>query len=68
MGRGEGEMKLDLSKIDVITVCGGIDSIPAETGERIIHPHEAVYAFSLLTIYTGRLKIVIWIRGFLGAA
>jgi len=49
-----------------IIVCGGIDSIPANIGERIIHPHEATYAFSLLTIYACRLKIFIWIRGFLG--
>ena len=65
MGCGEGELKLDLSKIVVVTICG-IDSIPANTGERIIHPHEAAGAFALLVIYAGMLKIVIWIRGFLG--
>jgi len=61
-------LKLDLSKIDVVTLYGGIDSIPVDTVERIIHPCEAANTFALLVIYTGRLKIIIWIRGFLGAA
>jgi len=64
MGCGEGELKLDLSKIDAITICGGINSIPADTCERIIHPREAADAFALLSNYAGKLKIVIWIRGF----
>lgn len=33
MGCGEGELKLDVSKIHVITVCGSIDSILANTSE-----------------------------------
>lgn len=64
MGRGEDELNLDLSKINVVIVCGGIDSIPVDTVERIIHPHEAADAFAMLAIYASRLKIVIWIRGF----
>lgn len=64
---GEGELKIDLSKIEAVIVCGVIESIPAYTGEGIIHPREVVDTFSLLAIYAGNLKIVIWIRGFFGA-
>jgi len=108
MGCGEGELRLDLSKIDAImdwsidievvlesdtiipangicgsyksvtlafipvvcsaiTVCGGVDSIPTNIGERIIHPCKIGDTFALFTIYACMLKIFIWIRGFLGA-
>lgn len=66
LGCGEGELKLDLSKIEFVTVYGGIDSISADTGEIIIRPRDIVYAFSMLIIYIVKVKIVIWIRGFLG--
>ena len=46
LGRGEGELKLDLSKIDSVIVCGGIDSIPTDKCERIIHPLEYEDAFA----------------------
>ena len=61
-------MKLYLSKIDAIIVCGGIGSIFEDTGEGIIHPRKGIDAFALLIIYAGRLKIFIWIRCFLGVA
>ena len=68
MGCEEGDLKLDLSKIDTTIVCGGSESIPADTSEGLIHPREATDAFALLAIHVGRFKIVIWIRGFLGVA
>ena len=68
MGCGEGELNLYLSKIKVVTVCRGIDSIPPDTGEGIIHPREVANSFALHIIYVSGLMIVIWIRGILRAA
>lgn len=42
-----------------VTVCGGIDSIPADTGECIIHPREAADTFALLAIYAGSGEIAV---------
>lgn len=42
-----------------VTVCGGIDSIPADTGECIIRPREAADTFALLAIYAGSGEIAV---------
>jgi len=44
--------------VTFVTVCGGNDSIPIDTGECILHTSEDTYAFSLLTSYTCYGEIV----------
>lgn len=42
-----------------VTICGGINSIPADTGERIVHPRVATDAFALLALHTGSGEIAV---------
>ena len=42
-----------------IAVCGGIDSISANTGEWIVHSREAANAFTLVALHTGSGEIVV---------
>ena len=43
----------------LVAVCGGIDSISANTGEWIVHSREAANAFTLVALHTGSGEIVV---------